>query len=139
MIGVILCTHSQLASGLKKAVEMIGGEQENFDAVCFMNGDDVETLQTTLFDLGEKYRNQNIPYCYIVDLFGATPFNCALYACAQNHSIVMCGANLPLLLEVLLSRSMFDGVDLKGFLDQAMDNTKDSMKIIDTSELFSEE
>ena len=40
MIGVIVCTHSTLAQGLKNAVEMIAGPQENFDAVCFMNGDD---------------------------------------------------------------------------------------------------
>lgn len=42
MIGVIVCTHSDFAQGLKNAVKMIAGKQDNFDCICFMNGDDAE-------------------------------------------------------------------------------------------------
>ena len=54
MIGVIVCTHSTLAQGLKNAVEMIAGPQENFDAVCFMNGDDPEDLKEKLGELVKR-------------------------------------------------------------------------------------
>ena len=54
MIGVIVCTHSTLAQGLKNAVEMIAGPQENFDAVCFMNGDDPEDLKEKIGELVKK-------------------------------------------------------------------------------------
>ena len=30
MFGVILCTHSTFAEGLKNAIEMIAGKQEDF-------------------------------------------------------------------------------------------------------------
>ena len=48
MIGVIVCTHSTLADGLKNAIDMIVGTQENFDVFCFMNGDDVDELRENL-------------------------------------------------------------------------------------------
>lgn len=139
MLGIILCTHSELASGLKKAIEMIAGEQENFDAVCFMNGDDIEELREKLYNIAEKYRKINMQYCYIVDLLGATPFNVALLASADKNSIIITGANLPLLLEILMSREQFDGNDCTAFLESALNSVKESMQVIDTKVLFSEE
>ena len=89
MIGVIVCTHSTLAQGLKNAVEMIAGPQENFDAVCFMNGDDPEDLKEKLGELVKKYNDNNIPCCLVADLFAATPFNTALALSMENDLEVL--------------------------------------------------
>ena len=59
MIGVIVCTHSTLADGLKNAIDMIVGTQENFDVFCFMNGDDVDELREKLDRAVEKYEKKS--------------------------------------------------------------------------------
>lgn len=130
MIGVIVCTHSTLAQGLKNAVEMIAGPQENFDAVCFMNGDDPEDLKEKLGELVKKYNDNNIPCCLVADLFAATPFNTALALSMENDLEVLTGANLPLLLELLMSREMWDDEDLHAFLENAMNSVRESMVCI---------
>ena len=130
MIGVIVCTHSTLAQGLKNAVEMIAGPQENFDAVCFMNGDDPEDLKEKIGELVKKYNDNNIPCCLVVDLFAATPFNTALALSMENDLEVLTGANLPLLLELLMSREMWDSEDLHAFLENAMNSVRESMVCI---------
>ena len=78
MIGVILCTHSDFAKGLRNAVEMIAGEQSCFDSFCFMNGDDVDELSEKIAAAAQRYIDQKMPFCILVDMFAATPFNASL-------------------------------------------------------------
>ena len=134
MIGLILCTHSDLAKEFANAIEMIAGKHKNFDAVCFHNGDSIEELQETLKKLGEKYSSQNIPYCYLVDMLGATPFNSAVIASRESDANIISGVNLSLVLELLTSRDMFDGNDLNKFLKDIVLNAKESMQVIKLSE-----
>lgn len=136
MIGVIVCTHSDFAQGLKNAVEMIAGKQDNFDSICFMNGDDAEELSERIADLAKKYKNENQPYCIITDMFAATPFNAALRFNAENGGYVLTGANLPLLLEILMTRDSFEGDDLQLFLNNVLSSVKESMQVINAKEMF---
>lgn len=130
MLGVIVCTHSVLADGLKQAVNMIAGEQENFDTLCFMNGDDLEELSQKMRDCVIKYKEQGIPCCIMVDILSATPFNTALAISMQEDVEVISGVNLPLLLEVLLTRGSIEGNETHEFLTNAMNSVKESMQII---------
>lgn len=136
MIGVILCTHSDFAQGLKNAVEMIAGKQENFDSLCFMNGDDAEELSERIGELAQPYIDQQQPYCVITDMFAATPFNSALRFTAENGGFVLTGANLPLLLEILMTRDSFEGDDLQLFLNNVLSSVKESMQVINAKEMF---
>lgn len=146
MFGVIVCTHSTLAEGLKNAIDMIVGPQEDFDVFCFMNGDDVEELSGRLNKAVDDYIDRNIPCCIMVDLFAATPFNASLAISIQKSlaiSIqkgidVITGVNLPLLLEVLLSRTTLDSKDIHGFLEKSLNSVKESMKVYNGIELESE-
>ena len=45
MIGIIIVTHSNFAEGIKNSVEMIAGKQDNFTAINFENGEDIEDLK----------------------------------------------------------------------------------------------
>ena len=83
MIGVILCTHSDFAKGLRNAVEMIAGEQSCFDSFCFMNGDDVDELSEKIAAAAQRYIDQKMPFCILVDMFAATPFNASLKYTAE--------------------------------------------------------
>ena len=45
---MIVCTHSNLAAGLRDAVEMIMQKQEAFQVVGFQEGDNLEELSKEL-------------------------------------------------------------------------------------------
>lgn len=130
MFGVILCTHSTFAERLKNAIEMIAGKQEDFETICFMNGEDPDDVSKEMDEIISKFKNKGIPTCIIVDMFAATPFNVALRKSIEKSAFVITGANLPLMLNVLLSREAFDGNDLNAFLEECMDSVKESMKVI---------
>ena len=106
MIGIVICTHSTLAQGLKDACEMIAGEQEQFEAICFMGDDDLLDLSTKLQTLGTTYPDGCI---YITDLMGATPFNASLLAITNTNNVVLAGASLPMVLELIIKRPYFEG------------------------------
>ena len=135
MIGVILCTHSDLADGLQRAVEMIAGKQEHFDSICFYNGDSLEGLEKRLKAVAAVYEAKKMPYCFIVDLYAATPFNTALKIALESGAPVISGANLPLLLDLLLSREAYEQQDLQEFLCSSMERVQESMQVIDPNQL----
>ncbi len=138
MIGVILCTHSVFADGLKEAIQMIAGKQDNFDSICFLNGDDPEELSERIQEAAQRYRDAGIPFFIAVDLYAATPFNATLRVALEDNITVMTGVNMPFLLEVLTSRDSFDGGDLKAFLEEALESAKASMQVIAPQELLGE-
>ena len=96
-----------------------------------MNGDDPEVIADKMDVIMNRYEEKNIPTCIIVDMFAATPFNVALRKCIEKGAYVITGANLPLMLNVLLSRETFDGTDVNSFLEECLDGVKESMKVID--------
>ena len=138
MVGVILCTHSVFADGLKEAIEMIAGKQDYFDSICFMNGDDPEELTERIKAAAQKYRDAKMPFFIAVDLYAATPFNAALRMALEDNILMMAGANMPFLLEVLTSRDSFEGGDLKTFLEDALESARNNMQVIAPQELLAE-
>jgi len=48
MIGIIIVTHSNFAEGIRNSVEMIAGKQDNFTAINFENGEDIEDLKNRI-------------------------------------------------------------------------------------------
>lgn len=105
MVGLAICTHSDFATGLKNAIEMIAGKQESFEAFCFF-------ADEQLIEYGEriKERTSEFESCiYITDLVNATPFNAALIAIAGSTNVVLTGASLPLVLELVIKRQGYNG------------------------------
>lgn len=134
MLGVIVCTHSTFASGLKDAVEMIAGEQENFDVVGFQEGEEMLALSEKLKHIAQAYEARNEKYVFMVDLFGATPFNASAAGLAMFDTSIITGVNLALLLEVLLQRQSFQSYE--ELLEHALTSAKDHMKIVNMKEMF---
>lgn len=134
MLGVIVCTHSNFATGIKDAVEMIAGKQENFDIIGFQEGEDMLELSAKLHNIAQRYEDMNEPYVFLVDLFGATPFNASAAGLAQFDTSIITGVNLPILLEIVLQRSNIENYD--EFLNNALISAKNSMKIVSMKEMF---
>lgn len=106
MIGIVITTHSTLSQGLKASCEMVAGPQENLESVCFMGDMELLELGDHLKTIGEQYEDGCI---YVVDLLNATPFNASLLAIAGTENVVLAGASLPMLLELITMRINYEG------------------------------
>lgn len=134
MLGIVVCTHSNFAEGIHNAVEMIVGEQENFDVVCFQEGEDMLALSDRIKAITDKYENTGEKYVVCVDLFGATPFNASAAALAAFDTSVITGVNLPMLLQLVAEREFCEDYD--EFLESTLESAKDNMKIVKMKEMF---
>jgi len=123
MIGVILCSHASFAQGLYDAAEMITGETENITVLPFVDGDNVDDLVEKMRTAAAGYREKGLPYVYMVDLWGASPFNAAVMAEGENGADIVAGVSLPFFLEFLTSRDEFSGGPTAEFLDGIIEET----------------
>lgn len=136
MIGIIIVTHSNFAEGIKNSVEMIAGKQDNFTAINFKNGEDIEDLKNRISQKAEEYTSKGLDVIYVTDLKGATPFNACLYVSTQIWGPVVAGLCLPILLELVLTRDTMDIEDLSSYVSYVITNAKESIQVIDVNELM---
>lgn len=136
MIGIIIVTHSNFAEGIKNSVEMIAGKQDNFTAINFENGEDIEELKNRISQKAEEYTSKGLDVIYVTDLKGATPFNACLYVSTQIWGPVVAGLCLPILLELVLTRDTMDIEDLSSYVRYVITNAKESIQVIDVNELM---
>ncbi len=132
MVGIVVCTHSNFAEGCKNAVEMIGGKQENFHAINFDGFTDLVELGNQMKEAGSNSEDGCI---YVVDLMNATPYNAALMAIAYTSDIVLCGASVPMLLELVISRNI-EGSTVQSLVDQVMNSKNDYVAYTTSSDVF---
>lgn len=136
MIGIIIVTHSNFAEGIKNSVEMIAGKQDNFTAINFENGEDIEDLKNRISQKAIEYTSKGLDVIYVTDLKGATPFNACLYVSTQIWGPVVAGLCLPILLELVLTRDTMDIEDLSSYVRYVITNAKESIQVIDVNELM---
>ena len=136
MIGIIIVTHSNFAEGIKNSVEMIAGKQDNFTAINFENGEDIEDLKNRISQKAEEYTSKDLDVIYVTDLKGATPFNACLYVSTQIWGPVVAGLCLPILLELVLTRDTMEIEDLSSYVSYVITNAKESIQVIDVNELM---
>ena len=136
MIGIIIVTHSNFAEGIKNSVEMIAGKQDNFTAINFENGEDIEDLKNRISQKAEEYTSMGLDVIYVTDLKGATPFNACLYVSTQILGPVVARLCLPILLELVLTRDTMEIEDLSSYVSYVITNAKESIQVIDVNELM---
>ncbi len=101
MIGIVLVAHGPFADGLKGAAEMIAGPQEQFVAIGMDPAADVDALRGEIEAAVAQVGADGA--LVLADLMGGSPAN-ASGALALSGVPVICGVNLPMLLEVVMSR-----------------------------------
>ena len=122
MIGVIICTHNQLAEGLKGAAEMIIGKQEDLIALSFNNGDSIDSLVEKMTAVISDFEKRGLHYVFLVDLFGASPFNAAMISSVGKNTSIVSGVNLGFVLELLMQREEFKEGSLENFIDEIIED-----------------
>jgi PTS system N-acetylgalactosamine-specific IIA component len=120
-LGYILTGHGEFAPGVKSALEMIAGPQENFEVVAFQESEPLETLKSNLEQAVSELRNQNCEGIVIfADLMGGTPFRTAMEFTVDDPSVeVIAGVSLTLLIEAVGAR--FTDSDLESAIANALE------------------
>jgi PTS system mannose-specific IIA component len=104
LIGIVVVSHGPLAEGLKSAAEMIVGPQERFLAIGMEPAADMDRLREQIEVAATTVAAGDVSGALVlVDLMGGSPANASAYL-AANGTPVICGTNLPMLLEVLVTR-----------------------------------
>lgn len=125
MVGLVLVSHGGMAEGMREAISMITGQTEQIAAFGLYEEDSPE-------ELTEKIREQ-LPaldsgdgVVFFVDLFGASPFNACARLLLENQQkyALICGMNLPMLLEISLQR---DSLNLQESAETALAQGKEAV------------
>ena len=105
MIGIVIVAHGGLAREYLSAVEHVVGKQENMIAVAIeeihdRSGKQAEICRAAdLVDSGQGV-------VVVTDMFGGSPSNLSLPACAGQNRRIVYGANLPMLIKLAKSRDL---------------------------------
>ncbi|WP_075980498.1 mannose/fructose/sorbose PTS transporter subunit IIA [Bacillus massilinigeriensis] len=105
MVGIIIASHGEFASGILQSGTMIFGEQENVKAVTLMPSEGPENVKAKMKEAIASFDNQD-EVLFLVDLWGGTPFNQA-NSLVEEHKdkwAIVAGMNLPMLIEAFASR-----------------------------------
>ncbi|WP_455661825.1 mannose/fructose/sorbose PTS transporter subunit IIA [Pradoshia sp.] len=105
MVGIIIASHGEFASGILQSGEMIFGTQENVKAVTLMPSEGPEDVKAKMKEAIASFDNQD-EVLFLVDLWGGTPFNQAnsLFEEHKENWAIVAGMNLPMLIEAFASR-----------------------------------
>ena len=117
MIGMVLVTHGQLATGFRAALEHVVGPQSRFETITIGPEDDMEQRRADI--LGAVARVQDgSGVVLLTDMFGGTPSNLAISVMNGGQIEVVAGVNLPMLIKLT---SIRDTTSLEQAVVQAQD------------------
>ena len=112
-IGIVIVAHGQLAHEYRAAVEHVVGPQPNIVAVSIAAECDRNNKELEICEAVESV-DSGSGVVIATDLFGSSPSNLALKACATKDRKIVYGINLPLLIKLSQSKnlSLSSAVDL---------------------------
>ncbi|GJM56486.1 PTS galactosamine/N-acetylgalactosamine transporter subunit IIA [uncultured Dubosiella sp.] len=119
--GIIVTGHGRFAEGITSAVDLIAGPQKNYVAVNFEH--EVDKLEKDLISALDSLKECS-GILIFTDLPGGSPYKTAVLL-AQNYDNVeiIAGTNLPMLTEIVMSRSFLD--DSSAMCTMAINTGKD--------------
>ncbi|MFT8556209.1 MAG: PTS sugar transporter subunit IIA [Liquorilactobacillus hordei] len=127
---VILIGHYNTAISMKKAVEMIVGETEDFYPITFLPNEGLDSLKTKIDDLLEKF-DKNEEVLAIADLYSGTPYNAVATKALENKiTDVISGMSLPICLEVAMNKKT---MSVKELVNLILQNSKEYTKALSKS------
>jgi len=101
----VIVAHGGLAREYLAAVEHVVGEQLSLKAISINPDDDREAKQQEIC-MAANAVDSGAGVVVVTDLFGGSPSNLSLQACAPNNRRILYGANLPLLIKLAKSRHL---------------------------------
>lgn len=111
MIGILVAGHGSFAAGAASAVKLVLGEQENFQAVDFPEGDTRTELERHMDEALERLNGSEhiLAFC---DIMGGSPFNTLIDRAMRRGGItVYYGVNVGMLIDTTLNRGFGAGLE----------------------------
>ena len=125
MIGLLVTGHANFGSGMRSSVNLIAGEQEAYRYVDFLPTYSTEDLTRELTKALEELKDCEGVIIF-TDLMGGTPFNVSAQIGHGKENIrIVAGTNLPMLVEIVMSRKFMD--DLDGLVDSVLETGKEQV------------
>ncbi len=103
MIGIVIVAHGGLAREYLAAVEHVVGKQEAITAIAIGPEDDRAQKQDEICAAANAVDTGG-GVVIVTDMFGGSPSNLSLRACASANRRIVYGANLPMLIKLTKSR-----------------------------------
>ena len=94
MIGMVLVTHGQLATGFRAALEHVVGPQSQLETITIGPEDDMEQRRSDILNAAARVQDGS-GVVILTDMFGGTPSNLAISVMDGGRIEVICGVNLP--------------------------------------------
>ncbi|MAN56640.1 MAG: PTS sugar transporter subunit IIA [Paracoccus sp. (in: a-proteobacteria)] len=105
MIGIVIVAHGGLAREYLSAVEHVVGPQTGIAAVAIEDNHDRGAKMTEIRQAADAVDDGN-GVVVVTDLFGGSPSNLSLPACAVHDRTILYGANLPMLVKLAKTRHL---------------------------------
>ncbi len=105
MIGIVIVAHGGLAHEYLAAVEHVVGPQAGIRAIAIEEDHDRSAKQAEICAAADSV-DTGKGVVVVTDLFGGSPSNLSLMACARENREIVYGANLPLLVKLAKSRHL---------------------------------
>lgn len=105
MIGIVIVAHGGLAREYLSAVEHVVGPQPGIAAVAIEDDHD-RAVKTAEIQTAANSVDRGEGVVVVTDLFGGSPSNLSLPACAFRDRAILYGANLPMLVKLAKSRHL---------------------------------
>ena len=105
MIGIVIVAHGGLAREYLAAIEHVVGRQPGMLAIAIEADHDRQAKQQEIVAAADAV-DAGDGVVVVTDLFGGSPSNLSLRACAQPNRRILYGANLPMLIKLAKSRQL---------------------------------
>lgn len=129
MVGVVIASHANLCEGLVNAVSLIAGKQEQVETIGLFHEDGIEQFKQKVFDAIERVDTGDGVICF-VDFIGGSPANAMMEYSREHDLRCVVGVNMPMLLEMFLSREGKTPAELEAMCIETGRNNIDSLKNI---------
>ena len=105
LIGIVIVAHGGLAREYLAAVEHVVGPQTAVCAISIAEDHNRADKQAEICRAADQV-DQGTGVVVVTDMFGGSPSNLSLLACAGPDRRIIYGANLPMLIKLAKSRDL---------------------------------
>lgn len=105
MIGIVIVAHGGLAREYLSAIEHVVGKQIGISAIAIEEDHDRAAKQAEISAAADAV-DDGSGVIVVTDMFGGSPSNLSLSACAPANRRILYGANLPMLIKLAKSRRL---------------------------------
>jgi PTS system mannose-specific IIA component len=105
LIGIVIVAHGGLAQEYLSAMEHVVGRMEGVRAISIAPEHDRGAKQSEICAAADAV-DAGDGVVVVTDMFGGSPSNLSLRACAPDDRLILYGANLPMLIKLAKSRDL---------------------------------